>query len=336
MDLGVGHVPPVRLRLGRQERRVVAAPQHQQRRLVRAQPLLPGRIAGDVGAVVVEQVGLEVVLPWSAEKGDFVGPQVRVVLLRDGAAADVPLPGRRGREEVLAQRRLVGGAVRPERPAGVPQRAEAVFVRDRVLHDHRPHAVGVRGRQPEPDRAAVVLHEQGVPAEAELIGEAPDDLGQVLEGVGEAGRVGGVAVAEARVVRRDQVEGVCQPGQQRLPHPRGGREAVQQQDGGSVGRARLAVEDRHPVDVGRLVDRVAHDRPLRNQAAAPGPGSSSTSPAWIGSPQRAHRRSTPLTSPQASRRYSTAAVKYTGAPYSRGQERVVGVVEPVRQTVGVG
>ena len=261
MDLGVGHVPPVGLRLGRQEGQVVASPRHQQRRPVLAQPLLPGRVAGDVGAVVVEQVGLDVVLAGPPEEGELVGPQVRVVLLRDRAAADVAPPSRGGREEVLAQRRLMGGAVRPERAAGVPQRSEAVLMGDRVLHDHRPHPGGVRGRQTEADRAAVVLHEKGVAAEAELLGEAPDDLGQVVEGVGEAGRVGGIAVPEARVVRRDQVEGVGQPGQQRFPHPRGGREAVQQQDGRPVGRARLTVEDRHPVDVGRLVDRAAHDRP---------------------------------------------------------------------------
>jgi hypothetical protein len=259
MDLRVGHVAAVGLRLGREEGQVVAAPRHQQRRLVRAQPLLPGRIAGDVGAVVVEQVGLEVVLARPAEERELVDPQVRVVLPRDRAAADVPLPGGGGREEVLAQRRLVGGAVRPERATGVPQRAEAVLVRDRVLHDHRPDPGRVRGRQPESDRAAVVLHEQGVAAEAELVGEAPDDLGQVVEGVGEAGRVGRVAVAETRVVRGDEVEGVGQPRQQRFPHPRGGREAVQQQDGRPVGRARLAVEDRHPVDVGPLVHRVTHD-----------------------------------------------------------------------------
>lgn len=30
------------------------------------------------------------------------------------------------------------------------------------------------------------------------------------------------------------------------------------------------------------------------------------------------------------------AAKYTGAPYPRGQERVVAVVEPERQTVGIG
>jgi hypothetical protein len=30
------------------------------------------------------------------------------------------------------------------------------------------------------------------------------------------------------------------------------------------------------------------------------------------------------------------ATKYTGQPYPRGQERVVAVIEPERQTVGVG
>jgi PPOX class probable F420-dependent enzyme len=30
------------------------------------------------------------------------------------------------------------------------------------------------------------------------------------------------------------------------------------------------------------------------------------------------------------------SMKYTGAPYARGEERIVAVVEPERQTVGVG
>ena len=30
------------------------------------------------------------------------------------------------------------------------------------------------------------------------------------------------------------------------------------------------------------------------------------------------------------------AIKYTGAPYPRGQERIVAVIEPERQTVGIG
>jgi PPOX class probable F420-dependent enzyme len=30
------------------------------------------------------------------------------------------------------------------------------------------------------------------------------------------------------------------------------------------------------------------------------------------------------------------ATKYTGGPYSRGQERVIAVIEPERQTIGIG
>ena len=30
------------------------------------------------------------------------------------------------------------------------------------------------------------------------------------------------------------------------------------------------------------------------------------------------------------------STKYTGRPYSRGEERIVAVVEPARQTVGIG
>src|SRR3984957_5330544 len=98
MDLGAGYVAAVGLRLGRQEGRGLATPGHQQRRPVRAQPLLPGRIAGDVGLVVVEEVGLDVVLAGPPEEGELVGPQVRVVPLREGAAADVALAGRFWRE----------------------------------------------------------------------------------------------------------------------------------------------------------------------------------------------------------------------------------------------
>ena len=73
--------------------------------------------------------------------------------------------------------------------AGLPQRPQPVFVGDGVLHDQRLDPVGVRQRQPEPDRSAVVLQKQDVAGEAELGGEAVNDLGEVIERVGEASRV---------------------------------------------------------------------------------------------------------------------------------------------------
>ena len=82
MHLGAWHVPAVRLGLLDLERRVLAAPYNLQRRLVLAEPVLPGGVAGDVGAVVVEQVGLDVLLAGPAEEGELITPQVRAVILR--------------------------------------------------------------------------------------------------------------------------------------------------------------------------------------------------------------------------------------------------------------
>ena len=71
-------------------------------------------------------------------------------------------------------------------------------------------ASGCRPDDAEADRAAVVLHEQAVVVEA-LEGEEPlDDLGELVERVPERGRVGRVAVSEARIVGRDDVERVGQ------------------------------------------------------------------------------------------------------------------------------
>ena len=95
VHLGVWHVPAVCLGLLDLERGVVAAPYDLQGWLAFAEPVLPGGIARDVGAVVVEQIGLDVLLARSAEEGELVGPQVQVVVLCVRAGSDVALPRRR-------------------------------------------------------------------------------------------------------------------------------------------------------------------------------------------------------------------------------------------------
>ena len=89
VDLGPRHVLLACFRLRHVEGRVVAAPNHQQRRLPLAQPCLPGRVSGRVGAVVVEQVELNPILARPGEGGGLIRPQVGVVPLgmRRGAAA---------------------------------------------------------------------------------------------------------------------------------------------------------------------------------------------------------------------------------------------------------
>ena len=101
MHLSVWDVPAVRLGLGDLERGIVAAPDDQQGRPVLAEPVLPGGVACHVGAVVVEQIGLDVLLAGLAEERELVGPQVRVVVLLVRAGPQVALPRRREGEEVL-------------------------------------------------------------------------------------------------------------------------------------------------------------------------------------------------------------------------------------------
>ena len=49
VDLRIGHVAPVGRGFGRLEGRIVASPQDEERRLVAAQPVLPGRVAQPLG-----------------------------------------------------------------------------------------------------------------------------------------------------------------------------------------------------------------------------------------------------------------------------------------------
>jgi len=103
-----------------------------------------------------------------------------------------------------------------------------------VLDHERAEPPWMRDREPEPHRAAVVLHHQGVAAKAEDLGETADDGGRVIEGVGKLGVAGRVAVPESGIVRCNQAERAGEPVQQRLPHPRGGGKSMQQQDRGDV------------------------------------------------------------------------------------------------------
>lgn len=85
-------------------------------------PLLPRGVARDVRLVIEEQVCLDVGLAGAPQERELIGPEIRVVILWRRARSDVTQAGRGGREEVLAQRRLMFGAVSPELAAGLPQR----------------------------------------------------------------------------------------------------------------------------------------------------------------------------------------------------------------------
>src|SRR5258706_3783082 len=73
------HIAPVRLRLRRIEGQIVLAPNDEKSWLRLAHPRLPLGIAREIGAVVVEEIALNLGLARPPEKADIVRPEVRVV-----------------------------------------------------------------------------------------------------------------------------------------------------------------------------------------------------------------------------------------------------------------
>src|SRR5580693_3382350 len=97
------------------------------------------------------------------------------------------------------------------------------------------------------DGSAVILHVKRVAREPKSFGEVIHGLGDVIERVRKFFRVWPVTVPEAGVIGRDKVIAIGKLGEERLEHPRGRRESVQQQKRRRVFRAGLSVKDGEPI-----------------------------------------------------------------------------------------
>src|SRR5438094_6806543 len=95
VDFGFGHVAAIGLRLRKLEGEVVFAPEDEQPRLLLAHPGLPLGVGVDVGAVVVEEVALNLGLAGLAEKGKLIGPEIRVIAFYVWIASDMARACRR-------------------------------------------------------------------------------------------------------------------------------------------------------------------------------------------------------------------------------------------------
>ena len=104
-------------------------------------------------------------------------------------------------------------------------------------------------RKPIADRRAVIHEVDRIGLDAELSQQAVDDVGIMTEGVGEGLVIRRGALAEARIVRRDDMVAICEQWDQIAEHVGGGRKPVQQEHGRRVCRARLTVEDIDTVDL---------------------------------------------------------------------------------------
>ena len=112
------------------------------------------------------------------------------------------------RQQVFAQRFFVGRTVRPECPPCRPVRSKAFIVGDRILHDQSLHTLRVCQRHAKTNRAAVVLHVERVMRQSQRLREIVHYGRDVVESVIELLRIRPVAMSEARIIRRDQMD-IC-------------------------------------------------------------------------------------------------------------------------------
>jgi len=96
----------------------------------------PSRIAGHVGAVIVEQVDLDVVFPRTAQESKLIIPAVGINRLGSRVRADMALPGRKPamRSWLAVQPRWQPG--RPRTPAASAKADEPFLVGASVLDDN--------------------------------------------------------------------------------------------------------------------------------------------------------------------------------------------------------
>src|SRR5215469_6654763 len=219
VNLSVGHVLVIALRLAEIKRQVILAPDHQQARLFLAHPGLPLRVGIYIGSIVVEDVALYVPLAGLTKKSKLIGPEIRVIALPVWIISHMTCSGCRQREKIGAKRALVGSSIRPEGSPRLPVRAQSFIVRNRVLNNQGFCALRMRKHHTKTYRAAVVLHVERVAGQPESFSEVIHDLGVVIECISALLWVRPVAVSVARVIWSNEVILIGKTVEERLEHP---------------------------------------------------------------------------------------------------------------------
>src|SRR5205823_12032349 len=133
MHFRLRYIAAERFRFGIIEREFVFSPKNEQARLGFTHPFLPFWVGSDVRLVIVKQIALDVSLAWLVQETEFIGPKIRIVAADLGIVAHMPRACGSKREQIRAQRRLVGCAVGPKSAAGFPVFPETGIMRHGIL-----------------------------------------------------------------------------------------------------------------------------------------------------------------------------------------------------------
>ncbi len=226
--------------------------------------ILENWVEGDVTLVVAEQIQLNLV----GARARQIEVVERIAVRRDRAHVGhtmCVLPARRVGREETAKRVSVGlRRVLPISPNGIPAVAQPFLVGVAVLGDDCSETVRMPNGETEPHRRAVVEDVDREARETDHLGEAIDDVCDILERVSESIARRHVGLAKRREVGSNEVKPVRELRDELAEHVAGSRKAVQQEDRWRFLRPGLAVENADAVDIHLLVRDHAQERSFRS------------------------------------------------------------------------
>src|SRR4029077_8154232 len=160
------------------------------------------------------------------------------------------LPARRLRREEASERGSVGlRRVLPISPNGIPAVAQPFLIGVAVLRDDCSDTTRVPNGEAETNRCAIVENVDREMRETHHLGEAIDDLRNILERVSEGATRRHIGLAKRRQIGSNEMKPVRESRDEVAEHMAGARKAVQQKDRWRVLRPRLAVENADAVDI---------------------------------------------------------------------------------------
>ena len=224
--------------------------------------ILERRVKRNVALVVAQQVQLNFV---GAGAGQIeVVERIAVRRNRGHVRHTVRvLPARRlGSEEATERLSVSLRRVFPVGPNGSPAVAQPFLIGVAVLGDDCGEAIRMPNGKAEADGCAVVEDLDCETMEVDHLGEAIDDVRDILECVGEGAPRRHVGLPEPRQVGSDKAKPVRELRDEIAEHVTGGRKAVQQEDRWRVLRPSLTIKDSDAVDVQLSVRDLGHGKSL--------------------------------------------------------------------------
>src|SRR5580698_3074063 len=230
------------------EDKVILAPDNQRGWLELAEEFLKGRIERHIGAVVIKQIELNLVVA-GAIQAKLVQRPSRGVQKTSVLHTIFILPPRRlrGNQESNSFP-ILRSRILPVFLNRIPELQKTLIVCVAVLNDERLNAFGVTESKTIPDGRPIVHHIHRVLLQSEIFNKTVDGRHQILKSVRILFVIEHGRQSKAGEIGRNNTEGAGEPRNKITEHVRGRRKSMQKEKDRCILRACIAIEDVQIVD----------------------------------------------------------------------------------------